>query len=445
MQSRGGLTSAAVARRRPVRLFLSGPAAGVIGGQAAGRIVGREDLITVDIGGTSCDIALIQRGQPIIRPEGVIDGYAVRVPMVDVNAIGAGGGSIAWLDGAGGLRVGPHSAGADPGPACYGRGGREATVTDASLVLGYIDPHYFAGGSMRLDPVLAEATITEKVARPLGLSVSAAALGIHRVLNAQMAEGIRLVSIRRGCDPRGFALVALGGGGPLHATALARELGIRTIIIPRFPGVLSASGLLCAPTEHEVATSFHRDLAAADPANLQHVLADLDRRCAELMAAEELGPEGYRITHSADICYIGQSHFIEVPLDLAGKAPLETLYRAFLAAHDRLYGHGTALPARIVNLRSVAVAPAKGEIGGGAYAPSGGDAEKGTRNIILHGRAAPVRARIYEREALVVGTVLSGPAIVEQPDTTTLIDVGWRGRVGAGGTLLLETSQEASQ
>ena len=228
MQSRGGLAGTAVARQRPVRLFLSGPAAGVIGGAMVGRSAGRADLITIDVGGTSSDIALVEGGEPVIRPEGRIAGYPVRVPMVDVNAIGAGGGSIAWLDGAGGLRVGPHSAGSDPGPACYGRGGMEATVTDASVVLGWLDPAYFAGGTLKLDPALSYAAIETKVAAPLGLSVEDAALGMHRVINAQMVEGIRLVSVRRGIDPRRFTLLPLGGAGPIHATALAAELGITT-------------------------------------------------------------------------------------------------------------------------------------------------------------------------------------------------------------------------
>ena len=194
MQSRGGISAASIARQRPVRLFLSGPAAGVIGARAVGQATGVEDLITIDIGGTSCDISLIKAGRPMLRSDGAIDGFPVRVPMVDVNAIGAGGGSIAWLDGGGGLRVGPQSAGADPGPACYGQGGEEATVTDASLVLGYINADYFAGGTVQLQPALAREVIAERVAAPLALSVEQAALGIHRVLNTQMMEGIRLVS-----------------------------------------------------------------------------------------------------------------------------------------------------------------------------------------------------------------------------------------------------------
>src|SRR6185437_2893971 len=260
MQSRGGISSSTIARQRPVRLFLSGPAAGVIGGLEVGRAAGIEDLITVDIGGTSCDIALISRGQPLIRAEGDIGGYSVRVPMVDVNAIGSGGGSIAWIDGAGSLRVGPESAGSEPGPASYGRGGKRATVTDASIVLGYINPDYFAAGSLKLAPELARKAIKEKIADPLKMSVEEAALGIHRVVNAQMAEAIRLVSIGRGIDPRAYTLLPLGGGGSLHATALARELGIRRIAVPPHPGVLSATGLLFAPIEHEVSTAFPRAL-----------------------------------------------------------------------------------------------------------------------------------------------------------------------------------------
>ncbi len=289
MQSRGGLSGTSVARQRPVRLFLSGPAAGVIGGAIVGRSSGHRDLITIDVGGTSSDIALVEGGEPVIRAQGNITGFPVRVPMVDVNAIGAGGGSVAWLDGAGGLRVGPRSAGSEPGPACYGRGGEEPTVTDASVVLGWLDPAYFAGGSVSLDPGLARAAIERCIAQPLGLSVEDAALGIHRVVNAQMVEGMRLVSIRRGLDPRRFTLVALGGAGPIHATSLAAELGIGNVLIPRHPGVLSAAGLLAAPIEHEMAIAFPRPLAGLDIAAVRRVLDGLDRTCAGLMAEESTG------------------------------------------------------------------------------------------------------------------------------------------------------------
>ncbi len=432
MQSRGGLMSSAVARLRPVRLFLSGPAAGVMGGVEAGKAAGCGDLITVDIGGTSCDIALVTGGEPLIRGEGVIDGYTARVPMVDVTAIGAGGGSIAWLDGAGSLRVGPHSAGSEPGPACYNRGGTQPTVTDASVVLGYIDPHKFAGGMLPLHPERSRAVIRDVVAGPLGMTVEQAALGIHRVLNAQMAEAIRLVSIGRGIDPRGYALLPLGGAGPMHACALAEELGITTIVIPVHPGVLSAAGLLGAPVEHEVAAAFPCPLANLDQRTLAQALDGLDARCGMLMAAEGLAaPNDTDIRHYADVCYIGQSYHLEVPLT---SRDASAIYDAFLAAHARVYGHSTTVPAKIVNLRTVHRAAlgsvATGATGDGRLHPST------SRPIRI--AAGTVEAAIWHRGAFTAGTRVPGPAIVEQTDTTTLIEPGWAGRLTTSGALILE-------
>jgi N-methylhydantoinase A len=437
MQSRGGLAGTSVARQRPVRLFLSGPAAGVIGGAIVGRSSGYRDLITIDVGGTSSDIALVEGGEPVIRSQGSIAGFPVRVPMVDVNAIGAGGGSIAWLDGAGGMRVGPHSAGSEPGPACYGRGGEEATVTDASVVLGWLDPAYFAGGSVSLDPSLARAAIERRIAAPLGLTVEDAALGIHRVVNAQMVEGIRLVSVRRGLDPRHFTLVALGGAGPIHATALAAELGIGSVLIPRHPGVLSAAGLLAAPIEHEVATAFPCPLAGLVFADARRVLDELDRQCARLMAEESIGDIPVSIRYSADVWYIGQSYHLEVPLDADAPDPLAALYRDFLVLHDRIYGHATEQPAAIVNLRSVHRAGGSDHLDEGAWRPLDADPRKPPRAIRVAGERAPMQAAIYHRVAMPAGLTFAGPAIVEQDDTTTLVEPGWRVTVLDNGNLLL--------
>jgi N-methylhydantoinase A/oxoprolinase/acetone carboxylase beta subunit len=421
--------SSPVARQRPVRLFLSGPAAGVIGGLEAGRAAGFSDVITVDIGGTSCDIALITGGAPLIRGEGVIDGYTVRVPMVDVTAIGSGGGSIAWIDGAGSLKVGPHSAGSDPGPACYGRGGMLPTVTDASVVLGYIDPANFAGGTMPLRPEPAHEAIERVIARPLGMTVEQAALGIHRVLNAQMAEAIRLVSIGRGIDPRGYALLPLGGGGPMHACALADELGIVSIVVPAHPGVLSAAGLLGAPVAHEVATAFPSPLATLDRAALAAALRMLDERCGTLMRAE--GIDNAEITHSVDVCYIGQSYHLEVPLDVIDAT---VIYDAFLAAHARVYGHSTNVPAKIVNLRTVhqsfaGTVATRATVAHSTRPPS-------TRTIRVGN--GPVQATIWQRGAMPAGVPVPGPAIIEQADTTTLVEPGWTARIATGDALLLE-------
>jgi N-methylhydantoinase A len=437
MQSRGGLMVSEVARQRPVRLFLSGPAAGVIGARIAGASAGAADLITVDIGGTSCDIALVSKGRALIRSEGVIDGYPVRVAMVDVNSIGSGGGSIAWIDRGGGLRVGPRSAGSEPGPACYGRGGEEPTVTDASIVLGYLNPDYFAGGSLELRPELARRAIAEKVATPLGLSVEAAALGIHRVLNAQMAEGIRLVSIRQGLDPRKFTLLPLGGGGAVHVTALARELAIGRIVVPRNPGVLSALGLLSAPVEHEVSAAFGRALDESSAAEVRAGLEPLDRACAALMAKERLNGVAVAIHYLADVCYIGQSYTLEIPLRLDAPDPLARLYDDFLANHDRVYGHATRAPARIVNLRSVHQAGGADRLDPAPFRPSNAEPRKGSRRILVAGLAEFVDAAVYERAAMPEGFAFEGPAIVEQADTTTLVEPGWRGTVDPAGNLVL--------
>jgi N-methylhydantoinase A/oxoprolinase/acetone carboxylase beta subunit len=441
MQSRGGLMSASVATRRPVRLFLSGPAAGVVGGLEAARAAGFSDVITVDVGGTSCDIALITDGTPLIRAEGSIDGYTVRVPMVDVTAIGSGGGSIAWIDDAGSLKVGPHSAGSEPGPACYGRGGTAPAVTDASVVLGYIDPANFAGGTLPLRPDLAREAIERVIARPLGITVEHAALGIHRVLNAQMAEAIRLVSIGRGIDPRGYSLLPLGGGGPMHGCALAEELGISSIVVPAHPGVLSASGLLGAPVAHEVATAFPSKLAALDIDALRAALRELDERCGELMRQE--GVFGAQISHFADVCYIGQSYHLEVPLEMLDAG---VIYDAFLAAHAQVYGHSTNVAAKIVNLRTVHQAFV-GSVATHATATAGdhvaGDEAPGDHAPVertIRVASGLVRAAIWRRDAIPPGVSVAGPAIIEQADTTTLVEPGWTARLTKGDALLLERS-----
>ena len=437
MQSRGGLFSASIARQRPVRLFLSGPAAGVVGARVVGQAAGIEDLITIDIGGTSCDISLIKAGQPMLRSEGVIDNFPVRVPMVDVNTFGAGGGSIAWLDEGGGLRVGPQSAGAEPGPACYGRGGGEATVTDASLVLGYINPDYFAGGSVQLQPALARDVIARKVAAPLSLTVEQAALGIHRVLNTQISEGIRLVSVRQGLDPRDFALIALGGAGPLHATALASDLSISTIIVPQHPGVLSAAGLLAAQTEHELSTAFPRMMEGRAVSDIRETLGALDKRCAALMETERVASADVDISYFADMCYVGQGYHLEIPLDLATADPIARLYEDFLEVHDRVFGHSTRSPARIVNLRSVHRAGSPMAAVDAPAPPATGEARKGARSILLPESDRATEAAIYERALLAEADEIDGPAIVEQHDTTTLIEPGWRGRMDGRGNLVV--------
>ena len=441
MQSRGGLAGSATARQRPVRLFLSGPAAGAIGSAAVGHEAGIASLISIDVGGTSSDIALIENGKVAARSETPISGYAVRVPMLDVTTLGAGGGSIAWIDTGGGLRVGPHSAGADPGPACYGKGGTDATVTDASIVLGYLDPAQFAGGAVPLDPALARQAVEERIARPLGLDVETAALGIHRIACAHMADGIRLVSVNRGYDPRDFALVPLGGAGGLHATALADELSINRILVPRYPGVLAAAGLLASPIAHEVSGAFHTPLARTDAAAVRTALDALDARANNLMTAEQIdGLVRERHTY-ADVGYVGQSHFIEVPLDLGAADPLAKLYASFETLHERLNGHKTGSPAKIVNLRVVHVAHLPKIALGGEPGPAPGKAVRGSRKVRFAGEGAAVNTTILSRAALAVSERVIGPAVIEQDDSTTLLPPGWSATVVAGAALLMERTR----
>ena len=464
MQSRGGLSSAERARDRPVRLFLSGPAAGVIGGPATGTAAGFDDLITLDVGGTSSDIALVSGAKPLLRAEGVIDGFPVRVPMVDVNAIGAGGGSIAWLDDAGGLRVGPQSAASDPGPACYARGGRKPTVTDASVVLGFLDPEKFAGGAIRLDPSRAVDAIRDRVAEPLGLEVEDAAAGIHRVVNAQMAEGIRLVSVRQGFDPREFTLVAMGGAGPLHACALAADLGIARVVVPRHPGVLSAAGLLAAPIEHEVSVAYSEPFAGLSMTPVRRMVAELDAAGRKLAEREGLAPDEVETLHFADVCHVGQGYFLEVPFDPGADDGIERLYADFLAAHERVHGHAVQVPARFVNLRAVhrqrmagsvvatatggtgsrgstGAGPSSGAPGVAAARPTGpvpaSNVSGARRMVRFPDEPGRIEARIVSRDSLVPGDRLRGPAIVEQDDATTLIPPGWSAVSGDSGVMIL--------
>lgn len=436
MQSRGGVAAAPIARRRPVNLFLSGPAGGVIGGRQAGLLAGRENIITVDVGGTSSDIALIRDGKPILRSEGMIENFPVRTPMVDVNAIGAGGGSIAWIDAGGGLRVGPESAGSDPGPACYGRGGTRATVTDASIVLGYLNPDYFAGGRLKLDKSLSWQVIENTIARPLNISVQEAAAGIHKVVNSQMSEGIRLVTIKQGEDPRKYALIPLGGAGGLHATALADDLGITQIIVPQSPGVLAAVGHVHAPVEHAASVAMPGNLADIDRDEVERKLASLDERIDELMRKEDNSDVRSEIIYSADVSYVGQSHFLSVELH-RGTDMFDRLRSDFLSLHDRIFGYATEGALKLSNIHSVHRRHRSEEIG---YTPGNttGIADKAARDVVFLEAGAIRNARIVERSALTPGTRLDGPLIVEQPDTTTIVDQQWIVSVLENGVLLLQ-------
>lgn len=446
MQSRGSITAASTAMERPVTLALSGPAAGVMGGLFAGAQSGYANVITVDIGGTSCDVSLVKDGRPIVSREGQISIYPLRVPMINVNTIGAGGGSIAWIDDAGGLRVGPRSAGADPGPACYGLGGAEATVTDASVVLGYLNPEYFAAGELALDVGLARRAVGRIAAR-LGLDVTDAAYGIHRILNAQMADQIRLVSVRQGYDPRHFAMVALGGAGAVHGGALIRELRIPVLIVPRSPGVLSAFGLLVANVEHEQTHTFGVRVDRADVDEMQRVFDQIEMLGYERMRRDGVRLEEVEVFRLADIRYTGQAYNLEVPVPAILTAEtIAALVDAFHEKHRQVYGHSDPTGrVEIVNVRAVHVhALPKPDLAADVARVSSGPAQKGHRSAYFPECGGYVSVPLFDRAALHAGASFDGPAIVEQPDTTIVVYPGQICRVDPSGNLMITSRAEGS-
>jgi len=437
MRSRGGIVSAALAAQQPVTLFLSGPAGGVIGAAFAAEGSGVQNFVSLDMGGTSNDVALVREGRPLLVSEGAIGPFPVRTPMVDVNTIGAGGGSIAWIDAAGGLRVGPRSTGAEPGPACYGRGGDEATVTDASVVLGYLNPARFAGGAMTLDVAAAERAVAV-LGRRLGLDPVAAAAGVHRVINARMADQIRLVTIKRGYDPRQFSLVVLGGAGPVHGAALAEEMGMAEVVVPEAPGVLAAFGLLAAALEHHHARTLPARTDAADLGAINACLGELDAAGRARMDEEGAPAPAVRVAYAADMRYVGQAYELEVPMPAplaAGDVP--AVVAAFHAVHERVYGYARARqPVEFVNFRAVHTFPLPRPAVRPAARATGAleDAQVAERPAYF-GRFVPTA--IYERARLPLGAGLAGPAIVEQTDTTTVIPPGVTARVDPVGNLRL--------
>ena len=439
MQSRGGIASAENALTRPVQLLLSGPAAGVIGGQFEGARGGCRDVITFDMGGTSSDVALVRDGRPLTTTEAKMRTWPLRVPMIDVSTIGAGGGSIAWIDPAGGLRVGPRSAGSDPGPACYPGGGPDPTVTDASVVLGYLNPRNFAGGQLTLDVDAAHRAVGGLADR-LGMSVREAALGIHRVVNANMADQIRLGSVKRGHDPRKFALVAFGGAGPVHGGPLAADIGIPTMIVPENPGVLSALGLLVAPVEHEHMRTFVARTPDIDVANMRDVLATLDAQGLAAMETEGIARDRISTRHAADMRYVGQSYELEVDVpDTTDASTPDELARRFHDAHERVYAHaqrGNAV--ETVNLRVVhSFRPAPPSPAGDRAGRADGNEARETRRTVFAEHPDGVDAAVFDRSDLAPGTVIDGPAIVEQPDTTIVVYPGHRCTVGDDGLLFV--------
>ena len=447
VQSNGGVMAVDTACRLPVRTALSGPAAGVIAAAYIAQTAGYPDVITGDMGGTSFDVSLIAGGQSMLSPQTSIDfGMVVRTPMIEITTIGAGGGSIAWVDKGGLLNIGPESAGSNPGPVAYGLGNTRPTVTDANVVLGRIDPDNPIGGKLtRLDVEAARRAIDTHVGQPLGLETIAAAEAILRVANARMAGAIRLVSIERGFDPKRFAFMPFGGGGALHTAALINDVGLGRAIVPRYPGVTSAMGCVIADMRQDFVQTINALADGLDESALAAFLQDHVSRGHTLLKAARTSFERTDVVVELDMAYLGQTHTVAVPLAVAiengtvvppTRAQIGAAFdQAYMATYGRLLPNGTR---RVMNLRtSVIGRRPKFELA--TLAPQGGTiaaAHKGQRQVHFGDRWHDTA--IYQRLALPVGAEIHGPAILEQPDTTVLVDPGLVARVDAFGNTIIE-------
>jgi len=437
MQTNGGVAPAARARELPIALSASGPAAGVIGGARLAELVGESAALTFDMGGTTADIGLVIDGSPQRRFSGEAAGMPINLPQIDVLCIGSGGGSIARVDQFGSLTVGPASAGAEPGPAAYGLGGEDATVTDAHVVLGNLSPESALADGVPLDRELAERAVAAAVGEPLGLGVEEAAAAILRIANANMANALRVMTIARGHDPRRFALVAIGGAGPMHACALADELGIPRVVIPRYPGVAAALGLLATDIRHDLRRSWLQPTAAIVPADLDVEFARLEAEAADLLNTSASVTRSFEFSHELDMRYRGQAYNLTVPF-----APRPVTAEAIAAAeeafeeeHRRLYDYTpTVTETDIVTLRLRALARIP-DIDWTVAEDGRRPAVAGTRRV-YHGGWR--RWTAAGREQLAQDDTIAAETIIEQEDTTVVIPPGWSGRVGAAGTLVLQ-------
>ncbi len=424
MQSNGGVITADLAREMSARTVLSGPAGGVLTGVLLSESTEFKDIITIDIGGTSSDISLIENGTPRLTTESQIGGYPIKLPMIDINTIGAGGGSIAWIDSGGALRVGPHSAGADPGPVCYGRGGVEPTATDANAILGRINPSYLLGGEMEMHLEKAFQAVEEKIAKPLGMDTQRAAEGIVAVMNANMIRGIRRVSVEQGYDPREFALLAFGGAGPLHAVELAQALNMVRIVIPPYPGIASAFGMLSADVRHDYVQTHITISDKADVTALGKIYQSLEKEGETQLLKEGFDGSSIVLERHADMRYSRQAYELQVPMKRGELTPeaIDAAVDGFHREHERAYGHARRdEPVEFVNLRVVAwgrlpdaILETGGKLSASPPHPSA------FRKVVFKD-ANPLETPIYQRENILQGQRITGPAVLEQLDSTILV------------------------
>ena len=434
--SNGGITSPQTAGRYPIRLLESGPAGGALAAAWVGEQTGQANIISFDMGGTTAKTCIIQNGDPLRVNEFEVgrvyrfkkgSGLPVKIPVIEMIEIGAGGGSIASIGPLGLLKVGPESAGADPGPACYGRGGKEPTVTDADLTLGYLDPHFFLGGEMQLDPKLAEAALREKIAGPLNLSLERAAWGVHEVVNENMANASRIHAVEKGIDPRRFSLVAFGGAGPVHAYQVAEKLRLETIVVPAAAGVCSAFGFLLAPMSFDLSRSYITRLEELQWGRLNSIYAEMEAKGRELLLDAGVALPDMQFVRSADMRYAGQGFEISVahPAGQYGPGQLEEFRRAFEKDYQDIYQRlCPEIPIEGVNWRLVATGP-RPQIGAGTWWSRGaslGEALKGRRRIYLPGPGRYEEAPVYDRYRLPVGVKFDGPAVVEERESTLVMN-----------------------
>jgi len=447
MQSSGGSATLDGAKRRAVTLLMSGPVGGLLGGIWVGASAGYRSVISLDVGGTSADIGVAPDGE--MRYKHLLDtrigDYHAMVPMVEVDTIGAGGGSIAYVDAGGQFQVGPKSAGADPGPCCYGKGGTQPTATDCQLVLGRLDPNGLLGGRMPLDVSLARDAVAHHLAQPLEMDIDEAALSAIRILTHSMVQAIEVNSVRKGYDPRDFALVAFGGAGPLFGFDIARELSIPVVIVPPAPGLTSALGLLTSNVSYDFSITLLQNLDSADLPRIAQTLLDLETRAINQLKRDGIEPANMMLLRHADCRYVGQGYELrtECPANVDSGDFVTVLKQAFHAVHQREYGrHFSEKNVELVNLRVVGVGripelqPKRTIPGTEALEPQ---ARLGTRRVVFEsgGKAVAYQAAIIRRDALKAGNLITGPAIVQQMDTTTVIPPGFSAKVDNVGNLII--------
>ena len=435
IQSNGGLVSPATLRRLPVNTFFSGPAGGVVGAIGLARKAGLDDLITIDIGGTSTDVCLVRGGRPAWTGQREMAGLPVRCASIDLHTIGAGGGSLAWVDAGGLPKVGPDSAGAVPGPACYGRGGTRPTVTDANVVLGRLNPEALLGGRMRVDAAAAAAAIARHIGAPLGLETAHAAAGILQIATVGITGAVRVISVERGEDPRGCALVAFGGGGPLHAAEVAEAMEMRRVVVPPHPGLMSAIGLLAADLRADFGLTCLAEATPAGWAEVTAALGVLGARARDWAVDERLDRAALVIDCALELRYRGQSSELRIPLP-AGADPLPPLCACFHAEHARRFGYAMPdRPVEIVTARLTALAP-RAAPPPEPVPPATPRPPAGLRPVWFAATGF-VPTPVLDRFGLGPGVTIAGPAIVEQMDATTVIPPGWVATVDGQANLLL--------